>query len=74
MVDFYSKSGSCSPFKTRYHTLFFHQRRRHSRADPPRPEPLGQVAPRGSGLGDPEDRDDEESVVLSGHARVTGLA
>src|SRR3954447_2265760 len=40
----------------------------------PRPEPLGQVAPRGPGLGDPEDGVDEEAVVLGGDAGVAGLA
>src|SRR4051794_9125225 len=40
----------------------------------PGPEPLGQVAPRGAGLGDPEHGVDEEAVVLGGHARVPGLA
>ena len=40
----------------------------------PEPEPLGQVAPRGPGLADPEDGVDEEAVVLGGHAGVAGLA
>jgi hypothetical protein len=40
----------------------------------PKPEPLGQVTPRGTGLGDPEDSVDEEAVVLGGHAGVAGLA
>jgi hypothetical protein len=37
-------------------------------------ESLGQVAPGGTGLSDPEDGVDEESVALGGHARVASLA
>jgi hypothetical protein len=40
----------------------------------PRVEPSGEVAPRGSGLGDPEHGVDEAAVVLGGHAGVAGLA
>ncbi len=36
----------------------------------PRPEPLGKVAPRGAGLGDPEHGVDEEAVVFGGDAGV----
>jgi len=35
-------------------------------------EPLGDVAPGGAGLADPEDGVDEESVVLGGDAGVAG--
>jgi hypothetical protein len=37
-------------------------------------EPLGQVAPGGPGLGDPEDGVDEESVVFGGDTGVSRLA
>ena len=40
----------------------------------PVPEAFGKVAPKGPGLGDPEDRVDEKTVVLGGHACVSGPA
>jgi hypothetical protein len=40
----------------------------------PEPEPLGNVPPVSTGLGDPEDGVDEEAIVLGGYARVTGLS
>jgi hypothetical protein len=40
----------------------------------PEAEPIGQVAPGGAGLGDPEDGVDEEPVILGGHAGVGRLA
>jgi hypothetical protein len=40
----------------------------------PLAESLGDVSPGGSGLADPEDGVDEESVVLGGNAGVAGPA
>jgi hypothetical protein len=45
-----------------------------SPATVPVAEAFGEIAPRGPGLGDPEDGVDEEAVVLSGHARLSRLA
>ena len=39
----------------------------------PASEPLGEVAPRDAGLGDPEDGVDEEAIVLGRHAGVPRL-
>src|SRR3954465_14942320 len=40
----------------------------------PLAEPLGQVAPRGPGLADPEDGVDEQAVLLGRHAGVSDPA
>src|SRR5262249_35079983 len=40
----------------------------------PRAEALGEVAPGGAGLGDPEHGVDEEAIVFGRNAAVTGLS